>query len=60
MQTGKEKNNQMNLVHDAHSFYYFVIMVLMGSDHQIEKKDVSLQAKETIQPKLILKLSIFE
>ena len=50
----------MNLVHDAYSFYYFVIMVLMGSDHQIEKKDVSLQAKETIQPKLILKLSIFE
>ena len=50
----------MNLVHDAYSFYYFVIMVLMGSDHQIEKKDVSLQAKETIQQKLILKLSIFE
>lgn len=29
VQTGKEKNNQMNLVHDAHSFYYFFIIVLM-------------------------------
>ena len=29
VQTGKEKNNQMNLVHDAYSFYYFVIIVLI-------------------------------
>ena len=36
VQTGKEKNNQMNLVHDAHSFYYFFIIVLIV--HQIEKK----------------------
>ena len=27
---------------------------------RLKKKDVSLQAKETIQQKLILKLSIFE
>ena len=51
----------MNLVHDAYSFYYFVIIVLIEKwSSDLKKKDVSLQAKETIQPKLILKLSIFD